>query len=184
MRTLHQAALSLASAALYACAWHAPGGWIAGWLWPIPVLLVVLRTRPLPAVAWGFVSWAVGSLAWWPVERSVLPLSAFLLAHAALALPFCLSIPVLQFQARRSGTWAPYGFAASFTLLSALQVTLNPHGTWGLLVYSQTWGPMLQCLAWGGPYLLLLLMLAFPATLTLALTTRDRASWWSAGATA
>ncbi|WLT32584.1 nitrilase-related carbon-nitrogen hydrolase [Geothrix sp. PMB-07] len=165
MRSLRPLALMLASALLYAYAWHGPVGWVAGWLWPLPALLAAPTGGPFREAGWAFGAWCLGALAWWPLEHSVIPLPIFALAHLAMALPFALAVFLYALCRQRRQAWAPWVFAASFTLLTALITTFSPHGTWGLLVYTQTWTPLLQALAWGGPFLLFFAMAALPAAL-------------------
>lgn len=76
----------------------------------------------------------------------------------------------------RESPWSGWATASVHTLLTALEVSLSPHGTWGLAVYSQTAVPVLQLLAFGGPFLLLWLMDATAASLALVAVRRGAAA--------
>lgn len=138
------AAAAIAATALCALAWwHATALqplWWAAWLAPLPLLLVAVRLRPVPAALATFSAFALGGLNQWGYLHEVirLPLATTL---AAVALPALAMVPVvLLFRALARGgrpLAAAMAVPALATGLSWIAARQSPHGTFGHPAYSQ-----------------------------------------------
>jgi apolipoprotein N-acyltransferase len=130
-----------------------------------PVLLVSCgEPRWWVRWAWVFAPLWLASWGWWPVERGVVALPAFVALHAATSAFTALAcVPV-----RVGRRWSGLTSTSVLTLFWWANASLSPHGTWGMPVYSQTAVPPLQVLAVGGPFLLLWLMHGTAASLAIA----------------
>ncbi|HVN81413.1 MAG TPA: nitrilase-related carbon-nitrogen hydrolase, partial [Terriglobia bacterium] len=153
--------------------WYVSAGinhvWIAAWLAPFPILVVLLDLPAAHAAMAAFIASTIGALSFVVAYRGLPPL---LLASVVLlfAVPFTCVVSLwraIALQARPDVAVVAYpGLVVSAEYLISL---VSPHGTFGSLAYSQADVPIILQLAsvtglWGISFLMSLV----PAALTIA----------------
>lgn len=143
--------------------------WIAAWVAPIPLLVVMLDLRFAHAAAAAFVASTIGALSFVLAYRGFPP--ALLVSLVLLfALPFTLVATAWRAIARRAHpVVAVLAYPALVTSAEYFISLVSPHGTFGSVSYSQADVPVVLQLAsvtgaWGITFLLTLV----PAALAIA----------------
>lgn len=168
-------ALPLATLASALAWWFGSGLhplWWAAWLAPLPLLLCAARSRARWMALATCVAFATGGAHMWRYLHDVigLPLPVCL---SAILLPALLMVPpalLWRAWARRGHALAALlAFPLATTGLAWLGAATSPHGTFGLLAYSQSDAlPVLQIAALTGPWGVGFLVWLLPSLLALA----------------
>lgn len=135
MRTTLAARTSLAIASSGAL-WFLSTGpnnlWLLAWLAPVPLLLVLLDLRLVPATIAAFVASALGALNWSVAYGFSIPLVLM------VAVPFTVAVCVWRVVAKRAGpVVSVLAYAALIASTEFLFSRISPHGTLGSVSYSQ-----------------------------------------------
>jgi len=134
--------------------------WVLTWLAPVPLLLVLVDLRPLPAAIAAFIASALGALNWSVAYGFSLALVLM------VAIPFTLAALFWRVVARRaSPVVAVLAYAALIASAEFLFSRISPHGTLGSVAYSQGDVPIVLQLAsvtgiWGISFVLSLVAAA------------------------
>jgi apolipoprotein N-acyltransferase len=143
--------------------------WIAAWLAPIPLLIVLLDLRPAQAAPAAFIASAIGALSFVVAYRGLPPV---LLASVVLlfAVPSTFVALVWRAVARRARPIvAVAAYPALVTSAEYVISLVSPHGTFGSLAYSQADVPaLLQLASVTGPWGISFLLSLVPAASAIA----------------
>lgn len=174
----------VACTVLGALGWYFGSGlqpwWWATWLAPLPLLWFAPRVRARWAALAALTAFALGGLNQWSYLRGLLglPLPVVLFSVLGPASLFMLSVLVFRAHARR-GRWfvAAWSVPVIGTAGGFINALLSPHGTFGLVAYTQMDAlAVIQIAALAGPWAIGFVVWLLPATLvamSLAPTARQ-----------
>jgi apolipoprotein N-acyltransferase len=173
MTRIHGAARTAVAVLLSGTMWFLSSGinhvWFLAWLAPLPLLVVLINLRLLPAMVAAFTASAIGAFSWLVAYG---PLSFVLVFMVAV--PYTLVALFWRAIARRTNAViAAISYPALAVSAEFLLSRVSPHGTLGSLAYSQGDVPVILQIAsftglWGISFLLALL----PAALAIAWARR------------
>lgn len=138
--------------------------WGLTWIAPVPLLLVLLDLRLVPAAMAAFIASALGALNWSVAYGFSIALVLM------IAVPFTLAVTVWRVVARRAAPPMPVlAYAALISSSEFLFSRISPHGTLGSIAYSQGDVPVLLQLAsvtgiWGITFVVSLVAAAIAMT--------------------
>jgi apolipoprotein N-acyltransferase len=154
-----------------------PVWWLA-WFAPVPVLAIAPRLRARSAFLAAAIAWAAGGLNLWSYLHGVIGVPAGVTLGALLLPAIVFGAAVLAFRGL-TGRGRP---GRAMLVLPALWVayeyawtTLSPHGTFGLIAYSQMdWLPIAQIAAVTGAWGIGFCLFLFASTIAALVSSRER----------
>ena len=164
--------IGIACTALGAIGWYFGSGlkplWWATWLAPLPLLWLAPRTRARWAALAALTALALGSLNQWNYLHGLLalPLPVILFALFGPASLFALAVLLFRAYVLRGQSFAAaWSVPVIMTAGAFLNALLSPHGTFGLIGYTQMDAlPVIQIAALAGPYAIGFVVWLLPAT--------------------
>jgi apolipoprotein N-acyltransferase len=152
--------------------------WWLTWLAPVPVLAIAPRVGARSAFLSAAIAWAAGGLNLWSYLRGVIGVPAIVSTGAVLLPAIVFGLIVLAFRRliRRDRPGAAMlVMPALWVAYEYVYATLSPHGTFGLVAYSQMdWLPIAQIASVTGAWGIGFCVFLFASTLAALVSLRDR----------
>jgi apolipoprotein N-acyltransferase len=172
------AAATAASAALVFLGTGLHPVWWLTWFAPLPVLLIALRVGARSVFLSAAIAWGAGGVNLWSYLHGVIGVPAVIAVGALLLPAIAFGGVVLVFRrliGRDRPGAAMFVVPALWVAYEFVYATLSPHGTFGLVAYSQmNWLPVAEIASVTGAWGISFCVFLFPSMLAALIAVRDR----------